>query len=40
MIGVNAIGQNRPETFVSTPNKATIDIKGIKIIVILDNVII
>jgi hypothetical protein len=37
IIGVNAKGQNLPETFLTTPSKATIDIKGIKIIVILVN---
>ena len=40
IIGVTAKGQNFPDTFVITPIKATIDIKGIKIIVILANDII
>ena len=40
IIGVNAKGQNLPATFVTTPKIATIDIKGIKIIVILVNDII
>ena len=40
IIGVKAKGQNLPETFVIIPNMATIDIRGIKMIVILVNDII
>ncbi len=40
IIGVNDNIQNLPDTLVATPNKATADIKGIKIIVILVSEII
>tara|TARA_B100001094_G_C17611228_1_gene521315 strand:+ start:271 stop:489 length:219 start_codon:yes stop_codon:yes gene_type:complete len=40
IIGLKERIQNFPETFVATPNRATIDIKGINIIVILVNVVI
>ena len=35
IIGVKDKAQNLPETFVATPNNATMDTKGIKNIVIL-----
>ena len=40
IIGLKEKIQNLPETFVATPNRATIDIKGINTIVILVNVVI
>ena len=40
IMGVNDNIQNLPDTLVATPNKATADIKGIKIIVILVSVVI
>ena len=40
IIGVNANIQNFPETFVATPSIATIEINGMKIIVILESVVI
>ena len=40
IVGVNARTQNFPETFVATPRIATIEINGMKIIVILESVVV